>query len=292
MRRTLPALFLIIAIASPTLADLRATVDLLDPSDGGPQPPAGVLVIDVLVDVDAGDAWLLGAVAASTVGGSTIIYGDADPNNPLVNPGATNPFVTCVSVPLPRFGPGRFNACRAAVIGSPCPLRHEPFIESTRVGANWYDEVLIGCIDRPTENGAILRIAVAIEPSLTCAGDVGCCFAIYPDGEVPDEAIPVLEGDCFDERLGQPPIGIAWATCHRTLVEYRGWVLAQTPTAGSCRYDVNRDRTIDVQDLAIVLASFGATDGQPEFDPRVDFDADGQVELQDLATFLSHMGVF
>jgi hypothetical protein len=281
-----------LVVATPLPADLRATVDLLDPSDGGPQPPAGVLVLDILVDVDPGDTWLVSAVSASAVGGNTMLFGDVDPNYPVVNPGASNPFVTCVSAPLPRFGSARFEVSRAAISASECPIRHEPFIGPTRLGVSWFDGVHIGCIDRQTENGAIARIAIGLEPSLLCSGDVSCCFAVYVDGEVPDGAVPVLEGNCFEEGRGIPPIGIAWATCENIRVEYRGWVLAQTPTAGSCRYDINRDRTIDVQDLAIVLASFGAMAGQPEFNPQVDFDTNGRVDLQDLATFLSHIGDF
>src|SRR5262245_24129900 len=98
MRRTLPAILAAFSIAYPVLANLRATVDLLDPSDGGTQPPPNVLIIDILVDVDAGDAWLASALAASTVGNSTIIYGDGDPNTPLLNPGSSNPFVSSLSV--------------------------------------------------------------------------------------------------------------------------------------------------------------------------------------------------
>lgn len=296
MRRT--RLFITLAVisaaaAAPLFADLTAIVDLLDPSDGGPQPPANVLVVDFLIDVDAGDAWLASGIAASAVAGNTILFGDADPNSPLLNPGADNPFVTSISVPLPRFGPARFDAGRAVILGSDCPLLGHPVIESGHVSASWYDQHLAPCVDRPTESGAIARIAVAVDPALACIGNVGCCYAVYPPDAVPIGAIPVLEGDCSENSPAQrPPFGIAWGTCDHPDITYRAWILAQTPVAGSCRFDLNRDGTINLEDLAIVLAAFGALEGQPGFDPQVDFDDNARIDLQDLATFLAHYGAF
>ena len=291
MRRTLPAFVFALIPAAPLFADLVGTVDLLDPSDGGPLPPSGVLVLDFLVEVDAGDAWLASALAATAVAGNSILYDDGDPNSPLLNPGAADPFVTCVSVPLARFGTARFNACRATIIGSDCPHANHPISDPSHVSATWHDEVLISCANRPTESGAIARVAVALDPELACNGDVGCCFAVYPGSDVPDGAVPVLEGNC-SAGPPNPPFGIAWATCDNPNVVWVPWILAQTPVAGSCRYDLNRDRTIDVEDLAVVLGAFGAVDGQPGFNPLVDFDANGRIDLQDLATFLAHYGAF
>ena len=156
----------------------------------------------------------------------------------------------------------------------------------------WADELLVPCAKRPNTGGALARIAVALDPAITCDGDLNCCFAVYSPDDFPDEAVPVLDGNCAPPPGGLSPFRIAWSSCDNLQVASLPFILARTPVAGSCRYDVNRDRTIDVEDLALVLGAFGAIEGQTEFDPRVDFDADGRVELQDLATFRSHMGVF
>jgi hypothetical protein len=291
MRRALLPFGTLILSAAPLLADLQATVDLLDPSDGGPQAPAGVLVLDLLVDVDDGDAWTASGLAASTVGSSTIIYSDTDPNNPLQNPGVNDQFTTSISLVLPRFGAARFEDGGALILGSDCPLSNHAYVEPHRVVVSWSYVPDRPCAERPSADGAIARVAVELDPALICDGDVNCCFAVYAPDEIPDEAVPVLEASC--ERPGSfGPFGLAWATCDIPQIATLPFIVAQTPVAGSCRYDLNRDRTIDVGDLAIVLTSFGAIEGQTEFNPQVDFDADGRVELQDVATFLSHWGAF
>lgn len=60
--------------------------------------------------------------------------------------------------------------------------------------------------------------------------------------------------------------------------------IAPTPCAG----DVNDDRTVDLQDLAILLANFGMTGGATLEDG--DLDGDGDVDLQDLADLLALFG--
>lgn len=127
MRRTLRAVASFLATPTVLLADVRASVDLLDPSDGGPQAPAGILVVDILMDVDPDDAWLVASIAASTVGSSAIIYSDTDPNDPLLNPGVADQFTTSISIPLPRFGTGRFENGRALIYGSDCPAFQSAF---------------------------------------------------------------------------------------------------------------------------------------------------------------------
>lgn len=54
--------------------------------------------------------------------------------------------------------------------------------------------------------------------------------------------------------------------------------------------DVNGDCVIDQADLAGMLAAFGTTKGEPDYEPRADFDGNGRVDQGDLATLLSLYG--
>ena len=48
--------------------------------------------------------------------------------------------------------------------------------------------------------------------------------------------------------------------------------------------DVNRDGRVDCDDLGLVKASFGIRAGAPAFNPTVDLDINGIVDVRDLAT--------
>lgn len=291
MNRIVVAAVLGSILSKSAFADAVIQVDLLDPSDGGPQPPAGRLVIDFLVDVDAGDSWLIAALSVSAVGGSRLAYNQMDPNEPdLTDPGSDNSFVTCASTPMPRLGAGRFEQGFAALIGRNCPRGVGLMATPELLAFEWYDERLGLCTERPSIDGAIARVAVDVDPQLVCGGDVDCCYAIYPADDVPDGAQRVLEAIC--DQPDHPPYGVAWATCRNTQVVYNAWVLALTPVAGSCRFDFNRDRTIDIADLSLMLSAFGATRADPTYDPALDVDDNHLIDLQDLATFLAHWGAF
>lgn len=54
--------------------------------------------------------------------------------------------------------------------------------------------------------------------------------------------------------------------------------------------DIDNDHDTDLQDLAFLLASFGASAGDPTFNPAADIDLNGTVTLQDLAFLLSNFG--
>lgn len=289
--RIIAAAILGVILPNSAFADARIVIDLLDPSDGGPQPLAGLLIIDFLIDVDAGDSWLTTELSVSAVGDSRLVYNQTDPNHPdLTDPGSGNSFVTSVTTPMPRFGPGRFDQGFAAVIGSDCPFGSGILASPELLSVAWYDERVGRCTDRPTTNGAIARVAVELDPQLLCGGDANCCYATYPANDVPEEARPILEASCA--RPGNPPFGVAWSTCRNPQLVFHAWVLALTPVAGSCRFDFNRDRAIDVADLSMVLSAFGATPADPAYDPALDIDDNQLIDLQDMATFLAHWGAF
>src|SRR5215813_9919763 len=110
------AFLALLAIAARTAASVTISIDRLDPSNEGAQPPTGIVVFDVLVDVSDGDSWISGGFQAHTFNGATFRYAWApDPNHPtwpehplLVNPGTQDRFVTFASKPRPRDGDERF----------------------------------------------------------------------------------------------------------------------------------------------------------------------------------------
>jgi hypothetical protein len=54
--------------------------------------------------------------------------------------------------------------------------------------------------------------------------------------------------------------------------------------------DLDGDGDVDLGDLAALLASYGACEGDPDYNPAADIDDSGCVDLSDLATLLSHYG--
>lgn len=54
--------------------------------------------------------------------------------------------------------------------------------------------------------------------------------------------------------------------------------------------DLDGSGSVGLQDLSILLSSFGACDGEANFAPAADINGDGCVGLQDLATLLSNFG--
>jgi hypothetical protein len=54
--------------------------------------------------------------------------------------------------------------------------------------------------------------------------------------------------------------------------------------------DIDGDGDVDLSDLAALLASYGACQGDPGFDPAADLDGSGCVDLSDLAELLAHYG--
>src|SRR5262245_35302533 len=99
-----------LAAAATALASVAISVDILDPSDGGHQPPATVLCVDIFVDVTTEDTWTAGGARAVAQNGASLRYA-TDPNTGniiLTNPGTNNRFVTFYSRPRPRDDDSRY----------------------------------------------------------------------------------------------------------------------------------------------------------------------------------------
>lgn len=67
---------------------------------------------------------------------------------------------------------------------------------------------------------------------------------------------------------------------------FRGVDLFVTESAPTCRADLDGSRTVDGQDLAVVLAAWGPVNGSS----TADFDGNGEVDGQDLAVILAGWG--
>lgn len=57
-------------------------------------------------------------------------------------------------------------------------------------------------------------------------------------------------------------------------------------------YDLNLDRVVDIQDIAMVAYAFGSYPGHPRWNPDVDFNDDGKVDIRDLALIAGHFGEY
>ncbi|MFQ5805769.1 MAG: dockerin type I domain-containing protein [Phycisphaerae bacterium] len=62
------------------------------------------------------------------------------------------------------------------------------------------------------------------------------------------------------------------------------------PAAEPCPGDVDGDGDTDLSDLAALLAAYGSSVGDPNYNPAADFEPDGDVDLTDLAFLLSAYG--
>lgn len=72
------------------------------------------------------------------------------------------------------------------------------------------------------------------------------------------------------------------------LTDGRGVMMVASPATLPCPGDVNGDQTVDLSDLAILLAHFGTPSGATLADG--DLDGDGDVDLADLALHLANFG--
>jgi hypothetical protein len=65
---------------------------------------------------------------------------------------------------------------------------------------------------------------------------------------------------------------------------------AETAVAVLCRGDFDADGDVDVDDLDRFAAAFGSIDGIANYDVGADLDSDGVVDASDLTLFTSNFG--
>src|SRR5262249_46509868 len=114
------ALLVTLAAVRAASAQVSITVDKLDPTDGGAQPPPGIVVVDVLIDAATTDAWAAGGVRGTAYSGASLRYSAPGGTPVLVNPGVADRFVTFASGPRLRDDNLRFTSGGAVVSGALC----------------------------------------------------------------------------------------------------------------------------------------------------------------------------
>ena len=148
-------------------AAITTSVDMVDPTDGIAQPPAGVTCVDVFVDTTnaAGSAWtasgLRGVVtAAGQAAGVAILYDEADSNRPLIQAGLDAKFLTTLSKPRGRDANGRWTLAGSAIAG-----RYNP---TGPIHTQTATEINVAYFASPPENaqslgvdGYIARVALS-----------------------------------------------------------------------------------------------------------------------------------
>lgn len=158
--------------SSAAMATVVTQVDLLDPSDGGTQPPDGVLVVDVFANVATpGGAWTAGGVRATTANGATLRYA-TDPNTGgtlLTNPGAANRFSTFFSIPRGRDVNGRFNNGAAAAAGRYSPTGPTATATASEINVAYFASPPPSA-QTPPAAGYVFRVAINVPAGLPAGG--------------------------------------------------------------------------------------------------------------------------
>lgn len=217
LKRFLAATFAMAATAA--FASVTTSVDLLDPSDGGTQPPAGVIAIDVFVDASPDDVWtaagLRGLVtAAGQALNVSLRYGPGDDANTpraeqLFNPGTANRFSTFLTKPRGRDVAGRYNNGGAGIAGGYNPTAPIETATSTEINAAWFANPP-ETASSPGVDGYIARVAL---------NTAGISLEIGAGTNVPQGATVIFESVGFDSGVAgtvsaafdQPtPSGINW----------------------------------------------------------------------------------
>lgn len=221
-------------------SSVTTMVDLVDSSDGGAQPPPGILCIDELIDVDPDDVWTAGGMRAfvtpaGLLDGVTIRYSAVpdDPNTPhieyLLNPGTADRFVTFVSQPRERDGESRYIDSGARVAGRFSPTAPIETATGTELNAACHPWPPITSTS-PSVDGAVARVAVDVSTLLANhplfeafhVGDPDAATGPIILESSTNEGAPGTVNACFDSAQIQ---GIDWAVWYTEVPEPGSFVL-------------------------------------------------------------------
>ncbi len=276
----LAAFIALIGFCEFSFASITVTADVLDAGDGGPQPPAGIVIIDVQIDVSADDYWTAAGLRGRTFNGARIRYAfDANDQIVLVNPGLDDRFVTFASQPRPRHGDGRFINGGASPAGAYCPTGSSPLTAGSELNVAWFRIPPTGT---DGVDGAIFRLALELPAYCTLGDD----YTLVPGVQNPPGRFPLFQADC---QFGGEP---ALATSSADFPTPAGFdfTLLVSGFGPPCVYDFNCDWAIGLGDLTQFLASYGTCRGDPGHVAQTDFDGDRCTDLSDLTRFLAQFG--
>lgn len=176
-----------------------------------------------------------------------------------------------------------------------------------RSGEVWTEQQKLTASDATTGDGFGLSVAVEgdtavvgalLEEGPTDPQAAGAAYLFTRTGSVwteqaklkasdPSEnanfgATIALDGDtALIGAGGDDPLGITDA----------GSAYVFDVNCSACSGDTDGDGDVDLSDLGVLLAAFGACSGDAGYDATADFDANGCIDLSDLGTLLSAYGV-
>jgi hypothetical protein len=90
----------------------------------------------------------------------------------------------------------------------------------------------------------------------------------------------------FDAAMTTEQGGVSFGTTSPTPGCSGGIILAGSP----CPEDIDGDGIVGLSDLAELLASYGAVEGETSYNPAADIDQNGTIDLADLAALLAAYG--
>lgn len=182
LKRFLAATFAMAATAA--FASVTTSIDLLDPSDGGTQPPAGIVAVDVFVDASADDVWtaagLRGVVTPAGQALNVSLRYVSDPNGPILfNTGTADRFGTFFSKPRNRDANGRYTNAGAAAAGRYSPTGPIATATANEINIAWFASPPENSTS-PSFDGYIARVALNVADVQALPGFQGI-FAGRPE---------------------------------------------------------------------------------------------------------------
>lgn len=184
------------------------SIDILDSSDTGGPPPAGLLVIDTSIEVSENDRFVQCSIVGRTSHGASLVYAPmSDPNDVFLPPGSAQRFVTFGSAAYGRDDTARYSPSGTVV---------EPTIATSTAyesgaGLARFSSSEIDAVYFPTppggrtgEDGFVLRVALDISGVSIAGGQEAENYRIFTPGSEPPGYLPVF---LSDNIRSDPPFG-------------------------------------------------------------------------------------
>jgi len=293
-RRTPLALLLLVgagpAAALTPAARAQVTLSVVDvtfepPPHGSSQTLGHGIThwtMDALIDVAPADWWVYGLLCLHAREPGVEVHYTVDPNTGdamLYTPGLDGDrrFGTFVSLPQLQFANRRFAGDIPVIYGASglpgCGWQF-PSHGPTHTDLSWLELPLPDDPDQVRDQGAIARLTIDTSESRFEGLPVRVIVGDPPAG------LPLLA----EATVGAITHDMMW---DETTISVGFYPLSACTSPGCDPGDFDRDCDVDLDDLAVVLTSFGATGADPN---NGDLDRDGDVDLRDLAVALAQFG--